>query len=85
MIFSRISADALKPHEFWCACCDYYIVKSDDESTGHFYNVFGAEWGPMVSHDPKDRKVGEEYKQVIFALCPECESKFKQCGCCSGE
>lgn len=52
--------------EFWCCVCDNALVVSDDLTTGNFYSVFGHEW------IPKKQDIGE-YKQVIFAICSECE------------
>jgi len=60
---------SLTGEEFWCHCCDHIKVSSDDPNTGAFYSQFG--------HEYTDAGVTEEWKQVVFALCLECDP-FKE-------
>lgn len=59
--------------EHWCADCDSRIVKSDDPSTGTFYQVFGHQWRGIEEERMVDGS--GDYHSVIFALCSDCDDK----------
>jgi hypothetical protein len=63
----------LKGEEFWCSECDNKKVYSDKPETGKFFNQFGHNWIPQVGNTPG--KIGDDYNQIIFALCAECLAK----------
>jgi len=63
----------VKETEFWCAECDGNKVHSDKPETGRFFNQFGHTWIPP--QHTRNGRVGDEYVQIIFALCADCLTK----------
>lgn len=69
-----------EPQEFWCHACDQVLVKSDDPTTGVWFQASGH-----VRRFPKKlAPIGpgnffrvEEDAIVVFAVCKECYGDFK--------
>ena len=55
-----------KETEFWCSECDGRKVHSDKLETGRFFSQSGHTW--LRSRGI----IGDEYEQIIFALCSDC-------------
>jgi len=68
----------VKEAEFWCTECDGNKVHSDKPETGKFFSQFGHNWIPQLSRACGAKvpgRVGEDYNQIIFALCTDCLQK----------
>lgn len=64
--------DFLKGEKFWCNYCDAHRVDSDKPETGTFYGVFGH----ISKFDrTKQQQVTEDYEQVVWAVCTECDKE----------
>ena len=59
--------------KLWCNHCDMRQVDSTDKTTGKYYMA----WGHVLrGSTPKGVKIiRDPYEAVIFAVCPDCDSK----------
>jgi hypothetical protein len=69
----KIDFEGLEP--LWCSHCDGVLVDPSDSSTGSFYSVFGHPWTPRCGPS-EPGKLSDDYRQVVFSLCPACEKSF---------
>lgn len=62
----------VRGQKFFCFKCDYNIVDSEREETGHFYSVAGH---TFKLNETNTHMICGDFHQVVFAVCSGCEKE----------